>query len=444
MKLNENQQQVIDLLLSDKNVIMIGKAGTGKTMVINELTKVCEQKKIALIKMASTGVAAQHIEGVTLHSAMALDIAPMQRQKKDWPKLRGRIKGSVREIMESYDKTIMVIDEVSMIRADLLDAFLDKISYISYGDITVLLAGDVAQLEPISVITQKGINQDAEAQSRLFTAMDVAYGSSAPFFFKANLLKQFSFRKVELTHVYRQKDAASIAALNIIRSPLPTQRRQVINWVGNNKRKIPLSMINRGSLVLCPTNKGAKQYNEMMLAGLKGKMWHYQVPEGIDMGKSTFHRHLILRPGAVVMLLSNIPEFNLHNGQRGVVKELSKESVLVTFEGGDYLINRGEYGSPSYGMDKDNNIKLLFSNRFEQIPLVLGWAVTIHKSQGTQAKHVHLLNREPLTGKRIPLYGRGTLYVAVSRCTNLKNFTVSEAITASDFNVGMSDFNLSE
>jgi ATP-dependent DNA helicase PIF1 len=442
MKLNKLQQEVITNLIEGTNTIMVGKAGTGKTFIINELTRICETEGIALVKMASTGVAAQHIEGTTLHSAMALGIEPMLRKTHKWPRSVEIISEGVRSIIESYDKTIMVVDEVSMIRADIMDAFLDKVANIHYGDITILLSGDTAQLQPVSVITQKAIDEDAEAQSRLMTAMDVAYGSSAPYFFKANLIKQFNFKKVELMEVYRQKDQASINALNIIRSPKATERRTVINWVSKAERRIPLALIKNSALVVSPTNKGAQQYNDMKLAELKGKMWHYDVPENIKMGRSLFQRNIVLKEGATVMVISNIPDQNLWNGQRGVVRELYKHGALVQFKSGLKMITKEEYGHPSYGMDKDGKIKLLYEHKFTQLPLVLGWAVTVNKSQGSQAKYVHLLNREPLTGKRIRLFGKGMLYVAASRCTNLRNFTVSESILETDFSVGISDFEI--
>ena len=435
--LNTKQQQVIDLLISGHDTIMSGSAGSGKTYVINELTKVADDKGIALIKLAPTGIAASHIDGATIHSTLAIDIAPLVQYSMSWPGRVRQVSNGMEAILEHFTEAIVVIDEISMVRADLMDAVLDKLSQIDYCDITILLSGDTAQLPPVQLNAGTEVDEVA-----LYNKMVTIYGSNRPYFFKALRLKTMKFTRVTLDEIFRQKDSLSVRAMNSIRKPKDlAQMKGIIKWLSDYKRKIPLDLIPEDALIVTPTNDSADQYNNMMLAKLSTKSGRSIVDSRIKMGSTLFPRVFEYKIGAKIQVIRNMPDSELKNGQRGTIIDFDRDSITINVNGQEHVVTKINEGNATYGLSQSGHVVVSKNLKFTQFPIKLGWATTVHKAQGMNAKRVHLLNRT-VQGKKLNFWDAGMLYVACSRCENINNITVSADLSRKDFVVGKIDFDI--
>lgn len=418
IEINGDFENALYLLENTQDCIFItGKAGTGKSTLLRYFVANTRKQVVVL---AFTGIAALNIGGVTIHSFFKFPPRPLTED----------------DIKESPDKEMykaidtIVIDEISMVRADLLDG-IDKFLRINgrdpkkpFGGIQIIFFGDLFQLPPI-------VTDEAEAQ--FFATI-----YQSPWFFDAHVLQSHPHKLIELTKVYRQKDDGFIALLDAIRTG---------NFDGSHIQKINQrfnllqpSNENAPNITLTSTNKIAYQINEAELNKLPCPEFTYtSVIEG-DFPMKAFPTNTVLhlKQGAQVMFVKNDANHRWVNGTIGKVNRLDNESICVevTYEDNSLIYNvpKEKWEILRYKFDfVGRKLETEVIGAFTQYPLRLAWAVTIHKSQG-------------LTFDKIIIdlgdgaFAHGQTYVALSRCTSLEGIFLKQRIRRSDIRVA-SDVN---
>lgn len=388
-----------------RSIFLTGKAGTGKTTFLKTIV---ERSRKRPIVVAPTGVAAINAGGVTIHSFFQLPLSPYvpgakTQERYDFSKQK-------RQLIASVD--LLIIDEISMVRADLLDAIDNVLRHYRdhskpFGGMQLLMIGDLAQLTP--VVTPKD-----EQLLRLYY--------DTPYFFGSKALQQIDYVTIQLEKVYRQQDDHFLAILNDVRHGRPlAQTLQLLN----SRYVMPpqgLSFIR-----LTTHNQLADHYNETELAQLKGKMFWYKAEvEGIFPEYSfPTSATMVLKVGAQVMFIKNDTSgrHQYYNGRIGHVTYVDEKKVLVHCEGDEKAIEVEplEWENARYTINPETReIVTDVQGRFRQLPLRLAWAITIHKSQG-------------LTFDRVVIdagqsFAPGQVYVALSRCRTLEGLFLSSPI----------------
>lgn len=409
IELNEEFKKALELMEgTSKNVFITGKAGTGKSTLL-EYFRDTTQKKIVVL--APTGVSALNVQGETIHSFFGFrpDIT-IDKIEKLLPKDA--------KIYKELDA--IVIDEISMVRADLLDC-VDKFLRLNgkkpnlpFGGIQMIFIGDLYQLPP--VVTSK--------EKKIFTDH-----YESPYFFDSNVFKNLPVEFVELNKVYRQKDAKFIELLNQIRNNTITE--QNLNLL-NSRVGAPISQRESDFVVYLTTlNEMASKINNEYLDRLPGKAYQWLAQIEGEFEKNAFPTDYLLtiKPGAQVMMLNNNARGRWVNGSLGRVvsvrynKKEECDVIGVQFQEGNK-----EYVTPFtweiFHFKYDETTKKIESEvvgRFSQYPLKLAWAVTIHKSQGkTFDKVIVDVGRGTFAG--------GQVYVALSRCTSFEGISLKKPI----------------
>ena len=395
-------------LLSDGApvVFVTGKAGTGKSTLVHHLRNTIKGNCVIV---APTGVAAMNIQGATIHSFFRFPP-------------RTLVAPDAREVAYSRPyKTLdlIIVDEVSMVRADVLDA-IDRFMRLNgpcadlpFGGVQVLLVGDLHQLPPVVASTEDAQYFATEYES--------------PFFFSSHVFAQAEVQGVELTRIFRQKDKRFIDILNSIRLGCPTS-----DLLDEMNTRVTPRVDSQRETVLSTTNLIANRINKRHLAALLSNAEMYVgALEGnfnITNNRLPSPMELLLKPEARVMFTRNDPDGRWVNGTRGVVRELSKKSVSVELhENGEMVdVDKTKWETYRYEFDEDEGIHIpVVTGSYEQLPLTHAWAITIHKSQG-----------KTLSAARIDLgrraFAPGQVYVALSRCRRLKDISLSRPITPRD------------
>jgi hypothetical protein len=389
-------------------VFVTGKAGTGKTTLIHYLRHKLNKN---IVVVAPTGVAALNIKGATIHSFFRF---PARIVNDDDIK-----KLSDRKLYTRLD--LLVIDEISMVRADLMDA-MDKFLRLNgrnpdkpFGGTQLLIVGDLFQLPP--VVTR-------EEESVLF-----ARPYTSPFFFSAKALQDCAFAPVELTRIYRQTDPEFMEMLNKIR--VAENLESVIPVINDAcySRDVQDSFI-----TLTCTNARADQINLAELDELPGEPRTFV---GMKTGKFRLEdsrlpspMDLKLKPGAQVMFTKNDGEKRWVNGTLGQIVAFKENSIQVELvsdhPGSIHDVQQVTWETYKYEYDyRKDRIKHTVIGRYTQYPLMLAWAVTIHKSQGKTLEKVRL---DVGSGA----FASGQVYVALSRCRSLEDLSLARAIQARD------------
>lgn len=397
----EFEQVLARLAEGAGNIFVTGKAGTGKSTLLRALRA---DESADMVVLAPTGLAAVQVAGQTIHSFFGLpprlikpeDIRPSRKL------------GLMRKL-----KTL-VIDEVSMVRADLMDA-IDRSLRLNrkqpgepFGGVQLVLFGDLHQLPPVV--------QDGELKAHL----ENAFGG--PFFFNAPGLAQTECHVVELDRVFRQEDSQFITALNGIREGEPS--RDDLGLI--NSRVVPLENLpNRDSyVILTPTNQVANEINMSFLGALAGRsVTHEAAITGTY--SETAHpsdQILLLKEGAKVILIRNDADRRWVNGTLARISRLEDDRVFVEIEGEEHEVEPATWEAMRYDYDvKEDRIVEQVVGTFRQLPLRLAWALTIHKSQGMTLDRVYI-------DLRRGTFAHGQAYVALSRCRTLEGLALARPL----------------
>jgi hypothetical protein len=396
-----------------KNLFLTGKAGTGKTTFLRNLRQTTHKR---MVVVAPTGVAAINAGGVTIHSFFQLPFGPLipSHYIEGTPVQSDAMFRFNREklnIIRSLD--LLVIDEISMVRSDLLDAIdgvLRRFKSKSqpFGGVQVLMIGDLQQLAPVVKEADWNILKDYY---------------SGPFFFQSKVMEHYPVDTIELTHIYRQSDDKFISILNQIR-----ENRISIQTIETlNSRYIPNFKQTEGYITLCSHNRQADYINEQKLLGipLSPVIFKAQVEGEFPEMSYPNDAELLLKPGAQVMFVKNDNSRDklYYNGKIGRIERISDGVVYVMCQGEEKAIAvvQAEWQNYKYSLNPSTNeIEESIVGKFMQIPLKTAWAITIHKSQG--------LTFEKAIIDAGAAFAHGQVYVALSRCKTLEGMVLSSPI----------------
>lgn len=394
---------------TDTHLFLTGKAGTGKTTFLRYLRKKLPKRMVVL---APTGIAAINAEGATIHSFFQLPFAPFVPGAKYAQARNYGIHKQKLKLIRSID--LLVIDEISMVRADLLDAVDDALRRIRhnakpFGGVQLLLIGDLQQLAPV-------------VKEEEWNMLGAYYDT--PYFFSSRALRQTRYVTVELERVYRQSDEGFLSLLNAIREGKAT--RQVLDEL--NRRYVPGFRVpaNEGYIRLVTHNWQAHQANVHELENLNGKAFTYSATVKGVFPESSYptDKELTLKKGVQVMFVKNDPNKQYYNGMIGEVVEIHAQGFKVRpnmMPGQVIEVQPEEWSNMRYGLDGETQeIKEVVEGTFVQFPVKLAWAITIHKSQGLTFERVLI----DVSGA----FAHGQTYVALSRCKSLEGVVLTSLI----------------
>lgn len=389
------------------NLFLTGKAGTGKTTFLKEIKNKSTKR---LVVLAPTGIAAINAGGVTIHSFFQLPLSPYVpgatfggEDQKYY-----RFSKVKRNIIRTMD--LLVIDEISMVRADLLDA-IDSVMRRyrdhgkPFGGVQLLMIGDLQQLAPVI--------KDEE------WAMLSKYYPT-PYFFSSKALNAAEYHTVELNTVYRQQDETFISLLNQIRENRATNE----TLSALNRRYIPDFIPEKDSdyIRLTTHNNPAHMINDRELSLLPSREYEFKAEIEGDFPETSYPAdvNLVLKQGAQVMFIKNDPEKRFFNGMIGEVVSLDESAIIVRDKNGgeSFNLEKSEWANAKYTIDETTKeITETVEGVFRQYPLRLAWAITIHKSQGLTFDHAIIDVSHS--------FAHGQAYVALSRCRTLDGMVLS-------------------
>lgn len=396
------------------SLFLTGKAGTGKTTFLKELANTSSKRMIVL---APTGIAAINAGGMTIHSFFQLPFAPYIPGSafKAGAQYKYSFTREKLRIIRSLD--LLVIDEISMVRADLLDAVDDALrrarkSMKPFGGIQLLLIGDIHQLPPVTTESDWAMLKEHYA---------------SPYFFSSIALGKLQYRCIELQHIYRQQDSSFIEILNSIRDN---------NFTGDilerlNSRHIPgfNPPDSEGYIRLFTHNRQAGELNSSKLDRLKTKEYTYKATVNGDFPENSYpaEYELHLKKGAQVMFIKNdiSQDRAFVNGTIATITSASEEKITARIGNGgkEIEVMPAEWTNAKYVLNKETNeIEEQIIGTFRQYPLRLAWGITIHKSQG--------LTFDKAIISACSAFSHGQIYVALSRCRTLEGLVLGERIPA--------------
>lgn len=392
-----------------KSVFLTGKAGTGKTTFLKTLQKHSRKR---MVVVAPTGVAAINAGGVTIHSFFQLPLSPYVPGARFDSKFA--YSSEKRKIIRTMD--LLLIDEISMVRCDVLDAVDTVMRRFRehnkpFGGVQLVMIGDLRQLTPV-------VTDDEWA------LLSQHYAS--PYFFSSNALKLLDYVTIELQRVYRQEDEKFITILNHVRDGNATaEDMQTLN-----SRYIPTfrPKPEEGYIRLTTHNRIADNYNASELSALTAKAFTFDAEIDRDFPAINYptDQHLTLKVGAQVMFLKNEPNGLYYNGLIGHVTYVDQGQILVKVPDKEKAIDVQEvvWENTKYRLNEQSRqIEAEVVGTFKQYPLRLAWAITIHKSQGLTFSHA-------IIDARLS-FASGQVYVALSRCRSLEGMILSSPITPS-------------
>ncbi|MDR2839934.1 MAG: AAA family ATPase [Paludibacter sp.] len=394
---------------TNRNLFITGKAGTGKTTFLHQLR---QETKKQMAVVAPTGVAAINAGGTTIHSLFQLPLTPFIPTAEGRKHLFEQQKMSSLKRKVIQELELLVIDEVSMVRADLLDEIDAVLRHVRYknnevfGGVQVILIGDMFQLPPVIV----------EDEWR-----HLAPYYKSPYFFHAQALTNKELLYIELDKIFRQTNANFIRVLNEVRnSCLSPEGYQMLQ-----KRFDPLFIPPNDDtyITLTTHNYKADQINSKELALLGGKSWFFEAIVRGEFPEKTYptDKNLELKVGAKVMFIKNDDERprRFYNGKIGVIKKITDECILIKSPDDDEDIELRQKTWENIRFETNEStlqIKEEIIGTFSQFPLRLAWAITIHKSQG--------LTFDKVVIDAGAAFATGQVYVALSRCRSLEGIVL--------------------
>lgn len=400
MILTDEMNKAMELVQNTKHHVFItGKAGTGKTTFLKYMIRHCEKRCIVA---APTGVAAINAGGVTLHSLFGIPFKPISPVER----LEYRFTENRTEMLLQLE--LLIIDEVSMVRPDIIDTVDRKLRWVRcidepFGGVQVVMFGDLFQLPPVVK------KNEEEVLERFYNDY---------FFFNAQVWRQMGFHVIELNQVFRQTDQTFVDVLNHIRNyEVTTDELDVLNEM---KDKQASQSFTGEYIHICTHKKDVEKINKSLLgeptwsskAVLKDKFSESSIPCDLELN---------LRIGARVMALCNDVKQGFYNGMLGFVTGLTPDVVTVKMDNGNKIKFEKHTWSNNQFVLKDDEIVSEEIGSCTQFPLTLAWAITIHKSQGLTFDKVILHVART--------FCPGQLYVALSRCRTLEGIVSDAYVT---------------
>lgn len=419
---NKEFQDALNLIqYTRQSVFLTGKAGTGKSTF---LRYICEHTKKKHVVLAPTGIAAINAGGSTLHSFFKLPFYPLLPDNPDFSLQRGRIHEFFkytkphRKLLEELE--LIIIDEISMVRADIIDA-VDRILRVysrnlrePFGGKQILLVGDVFQLEPVV----KG--DEREILNRFYPT---------PYFFSARVFNQIDLVSIELQKVYRQTDATFVGVLDHIRNnTVGATDLQLLNTrYGTQIEESEADMY----ITLATRRDNVDHINDKKLAELPGEPVTFSGEITGDFPESSLptSQELVLKPGAQIIFIKNDFDRRWVNGTIGIISgfdPFEETLYVITDDGKECDVKRESWRNIRYKYNEEKKqIEEEELGTFTQYPIRLAWAITIHKSQGLTFIRAVI----DFTGG---VFAGGQAYVALSRCTSLEGIQLKKPVSRAD------------
>ncbi len=419
---NKEFQDALNLIqYTRQSVFLTGKAGTGKSTF---LRYICEHTKKKHVVLAPTGIAAINAGGSTLHSFFKLPFYPLLPDNPDFSLQRGRIHEFFkytkphRKLLEELE--LIIIDEISMVRADIIDA-VDRILRVysrnlrePFGGKQILLVGDVFQLEPVV----KG--DEREILNRFYPI---------PYFFSARVFNQIDLVSIELQKVYRQTDATFVGVLDHIRNnTVGATDLQLLNTrYGTQIEESEADMY----ITLATRRDNVDHINDKKLAELPGEPVTFSGEITGDFPESSLptSQELVLKPGAQIIFIKNDFDRRWVNGTIGIISgfdPFEETLYVITDDGKECDVKRESWRNIRYKYNEEKKqIEEEELGTFTQYPIRLAWAITIHKSQGLTFSRAVI----DFTGG---VFAGGQAYVALSRCTSLEGIQLKKPVSRAD------------
>ena len=419
---NKEFQDALNLIqYTRQSVFLTGKAGTGKSTF---LRYICEHTKKKHVVLAPTGIVAINAGGSTLHSFFKLPFYPLLPDNPDFSLQRGRIHEFFkytkphRKLLEELE--LIIIDEISMVRADIIDA-VDRILRVysrnlrePFGGKQILLVGDVFQLEPVV----KG--DEREILNRFYPT---------PYFFSARVFNQIDLVSIELQKVYRQTDATFVGVLDHIRNnTVGATDLQLLNTrYGTQIEESEADMY----ITLATRRDNVDHINDKKLAELPGEPVTFSGEITGDFPESSLptSQELVLKPGAQIIFIKNDFDRRWVNGTIGIISgfdPFEETLYVITDDGKECDVKRESWRNIRYKYNEEKKqIEEEELGTFTQYPIRLAWAITIHKSQGLTFSRAVI----DFTGG---VFAGGQAYVALSRCTSLEGIQLKKPVSRAD------------
>ena len=400
MELTNEMLEVMNLIEhTDQCLFITGKAGTGKTTLLKYIVN--NTKKCVAVT-GSTGIAAINAGGVTLHSLFGI---PLSITEPTAP-IRGKLSQNKWAVLKRVNAVI--IDEVSMVRADIID-FIDKRLQVCrgndkpFGGVQIIMFGDLYQLPPVVKAHEKDI---------------LEHYYDGFYFFNAMVFDKCPFRVVELSHVFRQADETFVRTLNNIRDFKIQQ--EDIDLLRTRYNRADSRQYDNDNIHICALRRDVSKINEEQL-GEPTHLFLAEINGDFSLGSAPCDMELKLREGAKVMMLTNDPDHLYCNGSLGKVVKITNDVVSVLLDSGIVVdVGRHKWVANDYQIE-NNKLVTVEKGSCSQFPVTLAWAVTIHKSQGLTFDKVTIHARN--------IFVAGQLYVALSRCKTLEGITLDTYVS---------------